>query len=64
MRQPYESPYASEWNPQMSMRDYFAALAMQSLIAIRPQMDNSIKSDLALEAYVYAEQMLKARDAK
>jgi hypothetical protein len=43
----------------MTLRDYFAAKAMQSLL-IDPRRDNAF-SDTAKYAYLMADQMLEAR---
>ena len=62
-----------EWNPEgspatltlgLSVRDYFAAKAMQS--AIRMDMAHSTDGmlDLARYAYAQADAMLKAREVK
>jgi hypothetical protein len=47
----------------MTLRDYFAAKAMQSLVLMSTGEDNEIP-DAAEDAYSYADAMLKARDAK
>lgn len=46
----------------MSLRDYFAAKAMQSLVS-ETHTDSVIQA-MAMTAYDYADAMLKARDAK
>jgi len=45
----------------MTLRDYFAAKAMQSLIW-NQDVDLESKEDVAEVAYAYADEMLKARD--
>jgi hypothetical protein len=46
----------------MTLRDYFAAKAMQSLVLMSTGEDNEIP-DAAEDAYSYADAMLKAREA-
>jgi hypothetical protein len=53
---------APEDYPGMTMRDYFAAKAMQGLIASDAN-DGTFLSN-ALDAYQYADMMLKAREMK
>lgn len=54
------------WNqtfePGMSLRDYFAAKAMQSLVITTQTMLNITVEDVVEEAYVYADAMLKVRN--
>jgi hypothetical protein len=54
-----------EWMPSesgMTLRDYFAASAMQGILA---NADGNIQSDaLAENCYLAADAMLKAREAK
>ena len=56
--------------PGMTLRDYFAAKAMQGLLADsadRPDEDESIDDfieDTATSAYMYADAMLAARSRK
>ena len=45
----------------MTLRDYFAAKAMQALIW-NQDVDLDSKEDVATVAYEYADVMLKARD--
>ena len=52
------NPLASE----MSMRDYFAAKAMQSMNSRQDYLD-APASAIALDAYALADAMLKARNA-
>ena len=60
--------FPSGHNPQrgrqedgMTLRDYFAAKAMQALIW-NQDVDLDSKEDVATVAYEYADVMLKARD--
>jgi hypothetical protein len=46
----------------MTLRDYFAAKAMQSLMWDK-DLDLDNRSDVAEVAYAYADEMLKAREA-
>jgi hypothetical protein len=46
------------YNPGMTLRDYFAAKAMQVLIA----NDNTDLDEDARDAYMIADMMLKARE--
>jgi hypothetical protein len=48
--------------PGMTLRDYFAAKAMQSLILGLTGHDNEIP-DTAEDAYEFADAMLRAREA-
>lgn len=45
----------------MTLKDYFAAFAMQSLIWNR-DLDLESKEDVATVAYEYANEMIKARE--
>lgn len=55
----------------MTLRDYFAAKAMQAIIAKHPAIDGNLNEDFvreesdatALGAYDYADAMLRAREA-
>ena len=48
----------------MTLRDYFAAKAMQGLLELAPQDKQQWTNDLAAEtAYAMADAMLKAREA-
>ena len=44
----------------MTLRDYFAAKAMQSLIAAYKD-DHSVSDDISKRAYYYADAMMEAR---
>jgi len=53
------------WQTGMTMRDYFAAMAMQGLIG--PHDDGSVYqtyTGMVSDAYLIADAMLKAREAK
>ena len=58
-REAKRNPFASE----MSMRDYFAAKAMQSYLADRAWQAEIPHSETARAAYIVADAMLKAREA-
>lgn len=45
----------------MTLRDYFAAKAMQALI-YRPESENWTIEEIAIDAYSYANEMLKERE--
>ena len=47
----------------MTMRDYFAAKAMQSLIAAYKD-DHSVADEISYRAFYYADAMMEARNAK
>jgi len=49
------------WNEGMSLRDHFAGLAMQGMIASAID-DWGYREELCEEAYKYADAMLKARE--
>ena len=48
----------------MTLRDYFAAKAMQAQLARTTWGIEDDRHDMAIEAYEYADAMLKAREAK
>jgi hypothetical protein len=56
-REAKRNPFASE----MSMRDYFAAKAMQSICNVWPRIT---PESTAKTAYEFADAMLRAREAK
>jgi hypothetical protein len=56
-REAKRNPFASE----MSMRDYFAAKAMQSICNVWPRI---MPESAAKTAYEFADAMLRAREAK
>ncbi len=65
---PTERPAMSEYGKGMTLRDYFAAKALQGLLADPEPFDlwdgdKTIADTYAREAYVYADAMLKAREA-
>jgi hypothetical protein len=45
----------------MTLRDFFAAKAMQALCS-RSESDNWTTDEVAIDAYSYADSMLKARE--
>jgi hypothetical protein len=47
-------------NQGMTLRDYFAAKAMQAIIGVCPK--NLPDEDLAIDSYKVADAMLKARE--
>ena len=56
-------PRSSSESSGMSLRDYFAAKAMQAnLTVIREFPDEHWRMGLALDAYAMADEMLKARE--
>jgi hypothetical protein len=68
MNNPPAFPIANLWHNElkeyngMTLRDYFAAKAMQGICASGPSMEWS-NDRLAAEAYDLADAMLKAREA-
>jgi hypothetical protein len=48
----------------MTLRDYFAAKAMQGLITCAPNHGDITHEYCAVDAYRYADAMLKARDGQ
>ena len=48
----------------MSLRDYFAAAALQPLVTSAIELDHSKWDAAAQHAYLIADAMLKAREAK
>jgi hypothetical protein len=55
------NPLTGTQESGMTMRDYFAAKAMQSLLW-NPDARLDSKEDIAQAAYEYANEMMKARD--
>ena len=51
------APYSNGYNEGMTLRDYFAAKAMQALID-----NDGLFSDIPTQAYELADAMLKARE--
>ena len=47
----------------MTLRDYFAAKAMQGMVNYGPWSDNQDRMQIAERAYKMADAMLKAREA-
>ena len=47
----------------MTLRDYFAAKAMQGIVSHDPTFSQTFVDLAAKDAYVYADAMLKAREA-
>jgi hypothetical protein len=68
MNNPPAFPIANLWHNElkqyngMTLRDYFAAKAMQGLCA-KGNFPTGIMFDTAKEAYQIADEMLKAREA-
>jgi hypothetical protein len=58
--EPWDDENIKAYHPGMTMRDYFAVAAMQSLIQKSTGEDNEILDD-AEDAYSYADAMMKAR---
>jgi hypothetical protein len=64
-----QDEYGSKFfNEGMTLRDYFAAKALQGLLADPEPLDlwdgdKTIADTYAREAYVYADAMLRAREA-
>lgn len=50
--------------PQISLRDYFAAAALQPLVTSAIELDHSKWDAAAQHAYLIADAMLKARETK
>ena len=61
---PENTPYAASMviSDGMTLRDYFAAKAMQGLIAYPHTAPNATAFDFANAAYEMADAMLEARD--
>ena len=57
---PLSGPLTTSDNLGMTLRDYFAAKAMQSLVAL----DRTAATMTAEDAYAMADAMLAARDKK
>ena len=57
-----ETNYEQKWaSPGMDLRDYFAAKAMEALIACAPNNGDIPHRTAAIEAYRYANAMLEER---
>lgn len=59
---PQYAPHPDDFAHGMTLRDYFAAKAMQAFYS-RPDSDEWEPHEVAEDAYVIADAMLKARDA-
>jgi hypothetical protein len=59
----FPSGYDVPENPGMSLRDYFAAKAMQALLSDSDWRQDMDFKDTAFAAYRQADAMLKAREA-
>lgn len=57
------TPMASGYNEGMTLRDYFAAKAMQGLLSDPDWRQDMDFDDTALAAYKQADAMMKARGA-
>jgi hypothetical protein len=53
----------TEGHAGMSLRDYFAAKAMQAIVSHDPTFSKEYVAMSARDAYAYADAMLKAREA-
>jgi hypothetical protein len=59
----FPSEYLLPRNQGMTLRDYFAAKAMQALLRQYPDhLMNSPSNEVACDAYAMADAMLKARE--
>jgi hypothetical protein len=58
---PEMNPNRLNPNPGMTLRDYFAAKAVQGMVA-NPEMTGDRKVDIVREAYEFADEMLRARE--
>lgn len=61
---PVTKDILSEQFAGMDLRDYFAAKAMQAIVSTVPHLKTICVNYCAEEAYLYADAMLKARDAE
>jgi hypothetical protein len=57
-----EDPFEVLYETGMTLRDYFAAKAMQGMIARTNRGVEDDPSDISNEAYGYADAMIKARE--
>jgi hypothetical protein len=55
---------ATSWYPGMTLRDYFAAQAMQGLVAYADMHDMAALATLPKIAYYVADAMVNARDER
>ena len=60
---PNSIPYQAIYDTGMTLRDYFAASAMQGFCA-NPESERTMLDTLAEMAYAAADEMLKAREGK
>jgi hypothetical protein len=60
---PTERPAMSEYGKGMTLRDYFAAKAMQSILQAKDVHDSREWNNTAWIAYQVSDEMLKAREA-
>lgn len=58
--EPHEDENIKAYHPGLSLRDYFAAKAMQGMY-ISESFPTGMMEDTAKEAYAMADEMLKAR---
>ena len=70
MNNPPAFPVSFKWNEELSeyngmtLRDYFAAKAMQSFLdEVGSESDQRFYKDIAIGAYQVADAMMKAREA-
>lgn len=55
----------AQWNPGLSLRDYFAGMALQGYLAGRNNDDRDThRPEVAFSCYQYADAMLKARSVE
>ena len=60
----YPTPAGVQHNDGMTLRDYFAAAALQALVTSAIELDH-VKWDAAAQhAYICADAMIKAREEK
>ena len=57
----------SYWDPGMTLRDYFAAKAMQAMFLHEIELDemedlDTVTEDIGIRSYAMADAMLKARE--
>ena len=57
----FDTEEATYWQKGMDLRDWFAGLAMQGMLA-DPQV--AVHRDVAIDAYYMADEMMKAREKK
>jgi hypothetical protein len=63
MNNPPAFPQWSQAEPSMTLRDYFAAHALQGLLAADREFPGQNGEKSASHAYVFADAMLQAREA-